>query len=202
MTLTGGEDPALDFGTVEETWKVLVSGLDVIFESREGLNRHKYMGMVTHVALPTCITKSELTPALYRAVINLCSRSGLSAAAQEYSSKSAYRIPALLHRLSCVHLPLSADLHIKSRPIEATIYHALVCYLQDKLSRIRAKLAGTSEMTLLTYYSQEWDRYTQSARVLNNIFSYINRREQRMTKLLKLNMKADNCSTIRRLCSY
>ncbi|KAK9898155.1 Cullin-domain-containing protein [Cystobasidium minutum MCA 4210] len=30
-------------------------------------------------------------------------------------------------------------------------------------------------MTLLTYYSQEWDRYTQSARVLNNIFSYINR---------------------------
>lgn len=50
-------------------------------------------------------------------------------------------------------------------------------YLRDYLGYIHKNAAGMSGMTLLAYYSQQWDYFSQSAKVLNNVFNSINRRK-------------------------
>ncbi|KAI8068663.1 Cullin [Gongronella butleri] len=91
---------------------------------------------------------------LYSAIHNYCARSNNNVPAPA-SSGSTHRSTANL--------------------IGAELYGSLNKYLESHLKNIRLESEKYMDEDLLQYYTKQWVRYTTAARVINNIFMYINR---------------------------
>ncbi|KAI7862751.1 Cullin [Spinellus fusiger] len=59
--------------------------------------------------------------------------------------------------------------------IGGDLYEHLSLYLEAHLQRIKTDSEVYMDEALLQYYTRQWERYTTAARVVNNIFMYINR---------------------------
>ncbi|KAI8381581.1 Cullin [Radiomyces spectabilis] len=59
--------------------------------------------------------------------------------------------------------------------IGADLYISLSKYLEGHLTTIRMESEQYMDEALLQYYTKQWTRYTTAARVVNNIFMYLNR---------------------------
>ncbi|ORY98895.1 Cullin [Syncephalastrum racemosum] len=59
--------------------------------------------------------------------------------------------------------------------IGAELYNSLSKWLENHLDKIRAESEQHMDEALLQYYTKQWIRYTTAARVVNNIFMYLNR---------------------------
>ncbi|KAJ8662605.1 hypothetical protein O0I10_001567 [Lichtheimia ornata] len=59
--------------------------------------------------------------------------------------------------------------------IGAELYNSLSKWLEDHLIKIRTQSEEYMDEALLQYYTRQWGRYTTAARVVNNIFMYLNR---------------------------
>lgn len=55
------------------------------------------------------------------------------------------------------------------------MYQHLSNYLKLHLEKIRKESEQYMDESLLQYYTKQWTRYTAAARVVNNIFMYLNR---------------------------
>lgn len=55
------------------------------------------------------------------------------------------------------------------------MYTKLCEYLQKHLEKIRQESEQYMDESLLQFYTRQWTRYTAAARVVNNIFMYLNR---------------------------
>ncbi|KAI9842864.1 MAG: hypothetical protein M1837_006885 [Sclerophora amabilis] len=55
------------------------------------------------------------------------------------------------------------------------LYNNLINYLTTHLDRIEKKAAGHNDEALLTFYIQEWNRFTTAAKFINHLFKYLNR---------------------------
>ncbi|KAI9262321.1 Cullin [Phascolomyces articulosus] len=93
---------------------------------------------------------------LYSAVHNFCARGS-----PPQTAGGAYSGP-LNHR-AATHL------------IGAELYNSLSKWLEDHLTKIRTESEKFMDEALLQYYTKQWIRYTTAARVVNNIFMYLNR---------------------------
>ncbi|KAI7849620.1 Cullin [Circinella umbellata] len=94
---------------------------------------------------------------LYSAVHNFCARGS----PPHTAGGGAYSGP-LNHR-AATHL------------IGAELYNSLSRWLEDHLTKIRTESEKYMDEALLQYYTKQWNRYTTAARVVNNIFMYLNR---------------------------
>ncbi|KAI8334356.1 Cullin [Chlamydoabsidia padenii] len=93
---------------------------------------------------------------LYSAVHNYCARSHSAITpASSFGSPNSQRTSANL--------------------IGAELYSSLTRYLEAHLQNIRQESEQYMDEDLLQYYTKQWIRYTTAARVINNIFMYINR---------------------------
>ncbi|SAL96780.1 hypothetical protein [Absidia glauca] len=93
---------------------------------------------------------------LYSAVHNYCARShNAMTPAASFASSSPHRASANL--------------------IGAELYTSLTRYLETHLQNIRQESEKHMDEDLLQYYTKQWNRYTTAARLINNIFMYINR---------------------------
>lgn len=59
--------------------------------------------------------------------------------------------------------------------IGGEVYQHLSNYLKLHLEKIRKESEQYMDESLLQYYTKQWTRYTAAARVVNNIFMYLNR---------------------------
>ncbi|KAI1007190.1 Cullin-1 [Podosphaera aphanis] len=55
------------------------------------------------------------------------------------------------------------------------LYHKLITYLSTYLEEIALASKSYQDEALLTFYIQEWDRYTTAAKYINHLFRYLNR---------------------------
>ncbi|OAD74412.1 Cullin [Phycomyces blakesleeanus NRRL 1555(-)] len=94
---------------------------------------------------------------LYSAVHNYCARG---------SPTSSHGVP---DPLSNPHSRRAAQL------IGGDLYTSLSQYLEVHLQKIKTESERYMDEALLQYYTKQWERYTTAARVVNNIFMYINR---------------------------
>ncbi|KAI8145631.1 Cullin [Fennellomyces sp. T-0311] len=94
---------------------------------------------------------------LYSAVHNFCARGS----PPQNTGAGGFTSP-LNHR-AATHL------------IGAELYNSLSNWLEDHLTKIRTESEKYMDEALLQYYTKQWIRYTTAARVVNNIFMYLNR---------------------------
>ncbi|ORZ15680.1 Cullin [Absidia repens] len=92
---------------------------------------------------------------LYSAVHNFCARSHNAMTSSSIGSSNPHRASANL--------------------IGAELYNSLTQYLEAHLKNIRQESERHMDEDLLQYYTKQWIRYTTAARLINNIFMYINR---------------------------
>ncbi|KAI8880991.1 Cullin-domain-containing protein [Backusella circina FSU 941] len=59
--------------------------------------------------------------------------------------------------------------------IGGEVYQHLSDYLKNHLENIRRESEQYMDESLLQYYTKQWTKYTAAARVVNNIFMYLNR---------------------------
>ncbi|KAI0786858.1 Cullin-domain-containing protein [Abortiporus biennis] len=57
----------------------------------------------------------------------------------------------------------------------ADLYNNLIKYFVNHLRQLREVTDTLQDEALLTYYAQEWDRYTTGANYINRLFTYLNR---------------------------
>ncbi|CEI94595.1 hypothetical protein RMCBS344292_08804 [Rhizopus microsporus] len=98
---------------------------------------------------------------LYSAVHNYCARSETNLhTAAHYNAPNA---------------PMSRRPPPTPPLIGGEVYTKLCEYLQKHLEKIRQESEQYMDESLLQFYTRQWTRYTAAARVVNNIFMYLNR---------------------------
>ncbi|KAI9312820.1 Cullin [Dichotomocladium elegans] len=93
---------------------------------------------------------------LYSAVHNYCARGTPSQTSPSFSS-------GIMNQRAATYL------------IGSELYNSLSKWLEDHLVKIRTQSEQYMDEALLQYYTKQWSRYTTAARVVNNIFMYLNR---------------------------
>ncbi|KAG1460061.1 hypothetical protein G6F56_006033 [Rhizopus delemar] len=97
---------------------------------------------------------------LYSAVHNYCARSDSAIHTSQYNT-----IQSQSARKPTPTPPL----------IGGEVYINLCNYLKKHLENIRKESEQYMDESLLQYYTKQWTRFTAAARVVNNIFMYLNR---------------------------
>lgn len=75
--------------------------------------------------------------------------------------------------MSTKHPPTHSNAGAQSA--DTDLYVNIVRYFVTYLNNIRDKANGLQEEELLTYYADEWQRYTAGTQYINRLFTYLNR---------------------------